>query len=52
MLKICFIGNLSHAFIRRDYDILKKYFDIDIIEPPRTKRGWLKYPFRLAKKVN
>jgi len=51
MVKLCFVGSLSLAFARRDYEILKKYFDVDLIEPPRRKIGWLKYPFIMSKKV-
>jgi len=51
MVKICFIGNLSLSFVKRDFEILKKHFNIDVIEPPKTKSGWLKYPFIVSKKV-
>lgn len=51
MTKICFIGNLSSSFIKNDYEILKKYFNVDIVQPPKTRIGWLKYPFLIAKKI-
>ena len=50
-MKICFIGDLSSSFIKRDYEILKKHFDVDVMEPPKKKTGWLKYVFNVAKKV-
>jgi glycosyltransferase involved in cell wall biosynthesis len=50
-MKICFVGTLSSAFIKNDYEILKKHFDVDAIEPPKKKTGWLKYVFSLAEKV-
>lgn len=50
-IKICFVGNLSLAFIKQDYEILKKYFDIELIKIPKTKLGWLKYLFSVSKQV-
>jgi len=50
-LKLCFIGDLSSTFIKRDYEILKKHFTVDVIEPPKKKSGWLKYTFTIAEKV-
>lgn len=50
-IKICFVGTLSSAFIKNDYEILKKHFDVDAIEPPKKKTGWLKYVFSLSEKV-
>lgn len=49
-MNICFVGTLSSAFIKNDYEILKKHFDVDAIEPPKKKTGWFKYVFSLAKK--
>lgn len=51
MVKICFFGNLSLVFAKRDYEILQKHFDIEVVEPPKSKLQWLKYPFITAKKV-
>ena len=50
-MNICFIGSLSHAFARRDYDILNKYFNVNVIEPPKKTIDWIKYPHKVAKKV-
>ena len=50
-MKICFIGNLGTTFIKRDYEILSKHFDVDVIEPPKKKSRWMKYPSTVAKKV-
>jgi len=50
-MKICFVGTLSSTFIKNDYEILKKHFDVDVIEPPKKKTGWLRYVFNVAKKV-
>jgi len=49
-IKICFIGNLSTTFIKRDYEILNKHFDVEVIESPK-KSGWLKYPSLVKNKV-
>lgn len=50
-IRICFVGSLSYTFVKRDYETLKQYFDVDIIKPPKTKLGWLKYLFILTKNV-
>ena len=50
-MKICFVGSLSHTFVKRDYEILKKYFDVDVIEPPKRKFEWIKYPSLVKKKI-
>jgi len=51
MIKICFIGNLAATYVRGDYKILKKYFDVEIVEPPKSKSEWLKYPSLIKRKV-
>jgi len=50
-VKICFIGNLSSSFVKSDYEILKNHFSVNVVEPPKSKIGWLKYPFLIAKKM-
>ncbi len=50
-MKICFVGNLSTTFIKRDYEILNKHFDVDVIEPPKKKSGWFKYLFTVKNKI-
>ena len=50
-MKICFVGNLSSTFIKRDYEILKKHFEIDLIQPPNNKKAWIKYPSIVKDKV-
>ncbi|MGF3555214.1 MAG: glycosyltransferase [Thermoplasmatota archaeon] len=50
-INVCFVGNLSSAFVKRDYKILKKHFDVDVVEIPKKKLGWIKYAFILAKTV-
>jgi len=50
-MKICFVGNLSSTFVKRDYEILKKHFEIDLTQPPNKKKDWLKYPFIVKNKV-
>lgn len=42
-IKICFVGDLSATFIKNDYNILKKHFDVTLIEPLKNKFKWLKY---------
>ncbi len=49
--KICFIGNLSSTFVKRDHEILKKYFDVDVVQLPKTKKDWLTYPLLIKRKV-
>lgn len=39
-MKICFIGNLLTTFIKRDYEVLKKNFDVSVVEPPKKRSGW------------
>jgi len=51
MMRICFIGNLSSTFIKRDYEILKKHFEIDLIQPPNNKKAWIKYPSIVKNKI-
>ncbi len=46
-IKISFVGNISSSFIRHDYEMLKDYFDVGIIQLPVKKIGWLKYIFNL-----
>lgn len=50
-MKICFFGDLSKTFIKRDYDILKSHFEVDILEPPKSKIEWIKYYFIVKRKV-
>ena len=50
-IRICFVGSLSHTFVRRDYEILKKHFEIDLIQPPNNKKAWIKYPSIVKDKV-
>lgn len=50
-VRICFIGDLSSTFIKSDYEILKKHFEVDVIEPPKKKTGWFMYAIGVAKKV-
>jgi len=50
-MKICFVRNLSLVFVKRDYEILKKHFDVELIKIPKTKIEWLKYPFTIANQV-
>lgn len=49
--KIFFVGDIKDSFIKRDYEILKKYFDIIFVRPPKKKIEWLKYILILARKV-
>jgi len=53
-IKICFNGNSSTTFVKRDLEILKKEFNVDFIEKPKIKSGllvWLKYSIDVLKKV-
>ena len=50
-MRLCFVGNLASTFIKRDYEILKKHFEVASIEPPKKKLGWLKYVITVAQKV-
>ena len=49
-MKICFFGSLSSTFIKNDYEILKKHFEIDLVQPPNKKKEWIKYPSLVKKK--
>ena len=51
-IKICFVGDLSSSFVKRDYEILQKHFDVAIAQPPKGKNlSWLKYILTLARDV-
>jgi glycosyltransferase involved in cell wall biosynthesis len=50
-IRICFVGNVSRSFVKNDYEILKQYFDVNVIKPPKTKLEWLKYFIILPNKV-
>ena len=41
-INITFIGNISATFVRRDYELLKKHFNITFVQDPQKKREWLK----------
>ena len=52
--KICFVGSLTSSFIRNDYKILLKHFDVELVQPPRVKSGfftWIKFILQLQYKV-
>lgn len=42
-VKICFVGNLSSSFVKQDYEILKKHFDVEAIQMPKNERDLLGY---------
>ena len=46
---ICFVGNLSYSFVKRDYETLSEKFHVNLIKPPKAKTAWLKYLIYLAK---
>lgn len=50
-MRICFVGKLSNVFIRRDYEILKKHFTVDSIQPPKTKLNWSYYSAKVKNKI-
>lgn len=33
IIKIFFVGSLSYTFAKRDFEILKKRLNVDVIEP-------------------
>ena len=41
-IKICFIGKYSTSFIKKDCDILKKHFDVHIIDTADYKWKFFK----------
>ncbi|MEF8849073.1 MAG: hypothetical protein V5A68_08090, partial [Candidatus Thermoplasmatota archaeon] len=49
--RICFVGKLSRVFIERDYNILKKYFDVNLVEPEVGLTGLLKTFISVGKNV-
>ena len=49
--KILFFGNVSKSFVKYDYELLKKSFNVDIIDQPTKKIDWFKYFLNLIKKV-
>lgn len=46
-MNINLVGNLSHKFVKRDYEILQRNFNVNMIEPPSTRDGWIKYPRKI-----
>lgn len=50
-IRIFFVGDVTDSFIKRDYEILKNYFDVNVIQLPKKRIGWLKYIFILARNV-
>jgi glycosyltransferase involved in cell wall biosynthesis len=50
-IKIAFVGDVSSSFTKRDYEILKEYFDVYIFQLPRKKINWIKYIFILGKET-
>ena len=50
-VNICFVGRLSFRFVKKDYEILRKYYDIDLIDPPSKKTEWPKYIHSVKTKV-
>lgn len=50
-INIAFVGDVSSSFVERDYEILKKYFVVRVIQPPNKRPGWLKHFFIVAKEV-
>ena len=36
-INIAFVGDVSSSFVERDYEILKKYFVVRVIQPPNKR---------------
>lgn len=51
MPNVLFIGDLSSTFIKRDYEILSKYFEVRVIYPPKSKKEWFNYIHMTKKSV-
>ena len=50
-IKIAFFGKLSQRFIKGDYEMLKKHFEVRVLEPPESKVEWLGYIKKVKKSV-
>jgi len=50
-IKIALVGNISSSFVRCDYEILKKYFNVSVVQEPHKKLEWLKHFFLVAKET-
>jgi len=53
-MKVCFAGNLSSTFVKKDYEILKKHFRVDALKVPHKKFPsieWLKFLIEVVKKA-
>lgn len=48
-IKICFIDKLSTCFIKKDYKILKKHFEVHIIDVEKYKWKILRYIITLSR---
>jgi len=53
MTSICFVGNPEDSFIKEDYVRLKKFFEINVVDPPRKLEisKWVKFLRILIKNV-
>ncbi|MEF8848307.1 MAG: glycosyltransferase [Candidatus Thermoplasmatota archaeon] len=50
-MKICFVGETKLTFVKKDLEILKKYYRVDELKIPCKKTDWIKYFFSLFKKI-
>ena len=50
-IKICFIGNQSLHFVKKDIEILQKNFEIIVIDPSNFKLNPVKYLFTINKTI-
>jgi glycosyltransferase involved in cell wall biosynthesis len=52
-ITIGFFGNLSSTFVKNDYDILRKHFEVLLVEPPKKKKlKWINYIFTVKNVIN
>jgi len=48
-IRICFVGDLSLSFVKKDHELLEKHFAVDVVQPPKKRNlSWLKYILALA----
>jgi len=48
-MRICFIGDKSSTFIKRDLEMLTKHYNVIPLAPPKSKKDWTEYILKVKK---
>jgi len=49
--RILFVGNTRSAFVKRDFEILSRNYDVTLLEPPNNVKDWMKYAISTKNEV-